>query len=150
MSPPCPPWGWWPRRWWRWCWRGRRCASSGVIRWPSSPATPAASVTVLAEHLVLVGMMAVGKTTVGRRVAEALGRPFSDSDELVEARTGRTVRDIFAVDGEAAYRVLETAALMEALEAGAPQVIAAAGGVVLAAANRAALRRPGVRVVWLR
>ncbi len=102
------------------------------------------------EHLVLVGMMAAGKTTVGRAVAARLGRPFSDSDELVEARTGRTVREIFARDGEAAFRVLETAALVEALAVEEPQVIAAAGGVVLEAANRSALRRPGVRVVWLR
>jgi len=101
-------------------------------------------------HLVLVGMMAVGKTTVGRAVADALGRPFVDSDELVEARTGRTVREIFAAEGEAAYRVLETAALIDALTLREPQVIAAAGGVVLAAANRQALRQPGITVVWLR
>lgn len=101
-------------------------------------------------HVVLVGMMAVGKTTIGEQVAKALARPFVDSDERVEARTGRTVREIFETDGEAAYRALETDALIEALDAAEPAVIAAAGGVVLAETNRIALRRPGTRVVWLR
>jgi shikimate kinase len=101
-------------------------------------------------HLVLVGMMATGKTTAGHGVAERLGRAFFDSDELVEAATGRTVREIFATDGEAGYRPLETAALIDALNAPEPAVIAAAGGVVLAEANRRALCRPGVTVVWLR
>ena len=62
-------------------------------------------------HLVLVGMMGAGKTTVGRLLAERLGRRLVDSDELIEARTGRTVREIFETDGEAAFRALETAAL---------------------------------------
>ena len=101
-------------------------------------------------HVVLVGMMAVGKTTVGRQVAEHLGRPFFDSDQMVEQRTGLTVREIFEAEGEPAYRVLETAVLMEALASPEPAVIAAAGGVVLAAANRAALGASGLTVIWLR
>jgi shikimate kinase len=100
-------------------------------------------------HVVLVGMMGVGKTTVGRRLSEVLGRPLSDSDLLVEARTGRTVREIFEADGEAAFRRLESEALVQALDAPEPTVVAAAGGVVLDPANRAALRRAGT-VVWLR
>ena len=59
---------------------------------------------------------------------------------MVEARTGRTVREIFETDGEAAYRPLETDALLDALASPEPAVIAAAGGVVLAEANRKALR----------
>ena len=100
-------------------------------------------------HVVLVGMMGSGKTTVGRAVAAALGRELVDSDAQVEARTGRTVREIFESDGEAAYRVLEREALKAALDAEQPSVIAAAGGVVLDPANRAALRGSGT-VVWLR
>lgn len=102
------------------------------------------------EHVVLVGMMGSGKTTVGRALAARLQRPFLDSDEIVEARTGRTVREIFESGGEAAYRPLETDALLEALASPEPAVIAAAGGVVLAGANREALAKPGVRVFWLR
>jgi shikimate kinase len=99
-------------------------------------------------HVVLVGMMGVGKTTVGQRLAEALGRPFSDSDVEVEARTGRTVREIFDTDGEAAFRRIESQALVDALAAGEPTVVAAAGGVVLDPANRERLRAAGT-VVWL-
>jgi shikimate kinase len=98
---------------------------------------------------VLVGMMGVGKTTVGRRLADALGRPFADSDVEVEARTGRTVREIFEADGEAAFRSIESAVLRDALGAAEPTIVAAAGGVVLDPANRELLRRAGT-VVWLR
>jgi shikimate kinase len=100
------------------------------------------------RHLVLVGMMGSGKTTVGRRVAAALGRRLRDSDEEVEARTGRTVREIFETDGEPAFRAEEAQALAEALADPEPVVVAAAGGVVLDPGNRARLREAGT-VVWL-
>ncbi len=100
-------------------------------------------------HLVLVGLMGTGKTTVGRIVADRLGRPLSDSDELVESRTGRTVREIFLDEGEPAYRVHETRALLDALASTVPVVIAAAGGVVLSPENREALRAADACVVWL-
>ncbi len=101
-------------------------------------------------HVVLVGMMGSGKTTVGRIVAERLGWPFSDSDELVEARTGRTVRQISYDEGVAAYRVHETQVLLDALAETAPSVIAAAGGVVLSPTNRATLCAADATVVWLK
>jgi shikimate kinase len=100
------------------------------------------------QHLVLVGMMGSGKTTVGRRVAARLGRRLRDSDAEVEARTGRTVREIFESDGEAAFRAEEARALAEALDDPEPAVVAAAGGVVLDPANRERLRAAGT-VVWL-
>jgi shikimate kinase len=98
-------------------------------------------------------MMATGKTSVGERVADALGAQFLDSDAYVESRTGRTVREIFESDGEAAFRVEESAALAAALDELGPVVVAAAGGVVLDPANRARLRQVvahGGHVVWLR
>jgi 5-deoxy-5-amino-3-dehydroquinate synthase len=95
-------------------------------------------------------MMGAGKTTVGRHVAAGLGRRLVDSDELIEARTGRTVRQIFEADGEPAFRVLETAALVEALAEPEPLVIAAAGGVLMREENRVALQRSRALVVWLR
>jgi 5-deoxy-5-amino-3-dehydroquinate synthase len=101
------------------------------------------------RHVVLVGLMGTGKSTVGALVAERLGRLLLDSDSMVEARTGRTVREIWLSDGEAAYRALETDALREALAAPAPVVIAAAGGVVLSDANRMMLRTSNSEVVWL-
>ena len=102
------------------------------------------------RHLVLVGMMGAGKTTIGRSLATRLGRVLLDSDQMIEAREGRTVREIFADDGETAFRTIETAVLVEALDAPEPAVIAAAGGVVLSEQNRVALRSSTARVVWLR
>ncbi len=100
-------------------------------------------------HLVLVGMMGVGKSTVGRIVASELGRPLFDSDDMIEERTGRTVREIWSSDGEPVFRALETDTLLDALAAAEPSVIAAAGGVVLSEANRDALAASDAHVVWL-
>jgi shikimate kinase len=101
--------------------------------------------------VVLVGMMASGKSTVGRALAERMGWDFVDSDAQVEARTGRTVAEIWREDGEPAFRRLESEALAAALAAARerPAVVAAAGGVVLDPDNRRMLREGG-RVVWLR
>ncbi len=93
--------------------------------------------------------MGTGKTTVGRRLASRLGRAFVDSDDQVEARTGRTVREIFESDGEATYRRIESEALADALCRKDPAVIAAAGGVVIDPVNRHRLSAAGT-VVWLR
>jgi shikimate kinase len=101
------------------------------------------------RHLVLIGMMGSGKTTVGRALAARLGRPLFDSDEMIEQRTGRTVREIFRADGEDAFRTIETQVLRESLDNPERSVIAAAGGVVLRPENRAAIRESGARVVWL-
>jgi shikimate kinase len=101
------------------------------------------------SHIVLVGMMGVGKSTVGRVLAATLDRPLFDSDEMIEERTGRTVRDIWLTDGEPAFRSLETDVLLEALAADAPSVIAAAGGVVLSETNRSILQSADADVVWL-
>jgi shikimate kinase len=101
------------------------------------------------HHVVLVGMMGSGKTRIGRQLATRLGVAFVDSDEQIERRDGRTVRQIFEADGEAAFRKLEAEALATAVESTERSVIAAAGGVVLDAANRARLLRAGT-VVWLR
>jgi shikimate kinase len=92
------------------------------------------------RHIVLVGMMGAGKTTVGSRLARRLDRPFIDSDVQVERRAGRTVRQIFETDGEEAFRSLEAEALAEALTSEDPAVIAAAGGTVLDPANRRRMR----------
>lgn len=103
----------------------------------------------MSRIVVLVGMMGAGKTTVGRSVASRLGVDFVDTDDLVEARAGKSVRDIFASDGEAAFRTLESQVLAESLKSPVDVVVAAAGGTVLSESNRAALREHADMVVWL-
>ncbi len=96
---------------------------------------------------VLVGFMGAGKTTVGRIIAERLGKPFVDSDVLIEQRTGRSVRDIFATEGEPYFRELEHATVA-GLVRGQDAVIALGGGAVEDGRTRAVLRN--ARVVYLR
>lgn len=100
-------------------------------------------------HTVLVGLSGTGKTSVGRRVAALLSRPFVDADEEIEERTGRTVRGIFAADGEAAFRDLEANVMADLLAASVPSVIAAGGGAVVTETTRKLLQQPHVFVVWL-
>jgi shikimate kinase len=107
-------------------------------------ASPAAPLPSPARHVVLVGMMGSGKTTVGRRVAKRLDRPFLDADLELEARTGRSVREWFAAEGEDGFRRAESELLVELLAEPQPSVIAAGGGVVVRAENRAALAGPFV------
>ena len=103
----------------------------------------------MVDRIILVGMMGAGKTTVGRALADQLGWRHCDSDAQVVAATGRTVPELFAERGEAAFRAEESRVLAEALTADDPVVVSAAGGVVLSAPNRELIVRSGV-VVWLR
>jgi shikimate kinase len=100
------------------------------------------------RHLVLVGLMGAGKTSVGAECAARLGRPFVDTDHAVEAEAHRTVREIFEADGEAAFRSLERAAVRRAALDPTPAVIACGGGAAVDPDNRAVLREHG-HVVWL-
>jgi shikimate kinase len=103
----------------------------------------------MTDRLLLVGMMAVGKTTTGRLCAQRLGWRFLDSDAQLLTETGRSAQEIFDTDGDAALRSWETRVLHEAIAEPVPVVVAVAGGVVLSEANRALLVESGV-VVWLR
>ena len=76
--------------------------------------------------IVLVGFMGAGKTTVGRLLAERLQRPFVDTDHLVEEQAGRRIADVFATDGEEAFRDLEQAAVAQALRG--PEAVVSLGG----------------------
>lgn len=98
------------------------------------------------QSILLVGLSGTGKSSTGPLLAKALGRPFIDTDALIEAQTGRAVTEIFATEGEAAFRAIESAALRQAL-AGIPAVIATGGGIVETEENLALLRQ-GI-VVWL-
>jgi shikimate kinase len=98
-------------------------------------------------HIILVGPRCTGKTTTGRLLAARLGVAFADVDDRVEAVAGKSIADIFATEGEAAFRDREAAALAEliALPAG---VIATGGGAVSREANRRLLKSGGF-VAWL-
>lgn len=103
----------------------------------------------MAGHVVLVGLMGSGKTTVGRRLATRLGREFIDADDALVEITDRTIPEIFAQEGENGFRTIEADVLEELLEHHEPRVIAAGGGVVLREENRVRLKAPEVTTVWL-
>lgn len=83
----------------------------------------------------LIGLPAVGKSTVGRRLARRLGLAFADCDSLLEQRFQQRIRDFFETEGEQRFRDAESAMLQE-LAAGAETVIATGGGAILRPANR--------------
>ncbi|MFF5406224.1 shikimate kinase [Streptomyces misionensis] len=99
-----------------------------------------------APQVVLVGPMGVGKSTVGRLLAERLGSGYRDTDDDIVAAEGRTISEIFVDEGEEFFRALEKAAVAAAL-AGHEGVLALGGGAILDAGTRALLA--GQRVVYL-
>ena len=103
----------------------------------------------MTAHVALVGLMGAGKTTVGRRTARLLGRPFVDADEAFIPRYGRTVAEVFATDGEPAFRALEADLLAEVLAVTTPLLLATGGGAVITERNRQRLSRPDVAVIYL-
>jgi len=111
----------------------RSDVSSGLVPWP--------------WPIFLVGMMGAGKTTLGRKLAQALGRRFIDLDHELEARCGVRIATIFDIEGEAGFRRRE-AALLDACTREPDTVLATGGGAVLRAENRQHLRARGV-VVYL-
>lgn len=94
------------------------------------------------ENIVLTGMPGSGKTTVGKALAEELGRPYVDTDLLIEEKTGMTPGQIIRIRGEAAFRDLETDVIREAAQANGT-VIATGGGAVLREENVDLLRGNG-------
>ncbi len=99
------------------------------------------------QNIILIGYRCTGKTTVGRLLAQRLNWPFADVDDRIEAVAGRSIKDIFATEGEPGFRDREAAALTE-LCAQPGRVIATGGGAVMRESNRAALKTSGY-VVWL-
>ena len=91
------------------------------------------------SHVVVMGLMGAGKSTVAEALARRLSRPWRDSDRDIEARTGRTGREIAAQQGVDELHRLEEAVLLDALAELPDQVIAAAGWVVESTRCRAAL-----------
>jgi shikimate dehydrogenase len=98
-------------------------------------------------NLVLVGMPGSGKTTIGKRVAGLLNRPFFDTDEIIEGKTRMSISEIFAKNGEPSFRKIEQA-IIEEIGKKTGSVIAIGGGGVLSEESKVNLRQNGF-VVWL-
>ncbi len=99
------------------------------------------------RSIVLIGMMGVGKSSIGRRLGARLGVPFVDADSEIEKAAGMSIADIFARHGEADFRSGEARVIARLLEGG-PQVLATGGGAVMNADTRAAIKAKGVSI-WL-
>ena len=124
-------------------------ASDAVGRDPEGSAVESAPIggSRPTVPLFLIGPRGSGKTTVARLLAERLGWEWLDADDVLEARHGKSIRAIFAEEGEAGFRDKESAVLAE-LCGRRGCVVSTGGGVVVREANRALLRASG-RVVWL-
>ena len=97
------------------------------------------------SDVVIIGAPGSGKSTVGALLAERLATSFVDVDDVIEAEAGKSIADVFAEDGEPAFRAIEEATTQRLLIQ--PGVLSLGGGAILSAVTRAALR--GQRVVWL-
>ena len=98
--------------------------------------------------IVLVGMMGAGKSAVGRRLAAALGWPFTDADWAIEAAAGTTIANIFEEIGEAAFRARERQVIARLLR-GERQILALGGGAFVDPTTRALVRERALSI-WLR
>ncbi|MDR3069555.1 MAG: shikimate kinase [Propionibacteriaceae bacterium] len=96
--------------------------------------------------IVLIGFMGAGKTTVGQKLAKRLRLPFIDSDELVEAKTGKSIPELFDTVGESGFREIEAEAVVGAL-GGAQGVLALGGGSLASDEVRTALASH--TVIWI-
>ena len=96
-------------------------------------------------NIVLIGMPGSGKTSLGKALAQKLDRRFEDTDLLVEKKAGRGIPEIFELDGEQAFRDMESSAALE-LGAKTGLVISTGGGLVLRENNVAALKKNGIIV----
>ena len=100
------------------------------------------------RSVVLIGMMGVGKSSIGRRLAARLAIPFADADtEIEKAADNMSISDIFARHGEAYFRGGEARVIARLLEGG-PQVLATGGGAFMNEGTRAAIKAKGVSI-WL-
>jgi len=100
------------------------------------------------KTILLVGMMGVGKTSLGRIIARRLSLPFVDSDKEIEAITGFTISDLFARYGEKSFRVGEEK-IMERLLKGEPCVLSSGGGAFLSEKTRSVAKEHAISV-WLK
>ena len=102
-----------------------------------------------ARTLVLVGMMGAGKSSVGKRLAQALDLPFRDADEEIERAAGLSIPDIFTLRGEAEFREGERRVIARLLD-DPPHVLATGGGAFVNPETRALMRSKDAVTIWLK
>src|SRR3569833_2856323 len=112
----------------------------------SSP-PPAVDPALRARTLVLVGMMGAGKSSVGKRLAQALELPFKDADEEIERAAGLTIPDIFALRGEAEFREGERRVIARLLDE-PPHVLAPGGGAFVTPRPRGLVKKKTALATW--
>src|SRR5579862_62164 len=112
------------------------------------PSAPSILSLLGSRSIVLVGMMGVGKSSIGRRLAARLGVPFVDADAEIERAAGMSIAEIFARHGEAYFRGGEARVIARLLESG-PQVLAAGGGAFINPETRGKIQTKGISI-WLR
>lgn len=100
-------------------------------------------------NVVLIGFMGSGKSTMGIRLSYRLRYPVEDTDKLIEAQAGKTISEIFAQEGEEAFRQMETQLLERLAQAQGQRIYSVGGGTPVRAVNRPLLKRMGT-VVYLR
>ncbi|WP_426447333.1 shikimate kinase [Paenibacillus sp. S-38] len=100
------------------------------------------------RNMILIGMMGTGKSTVGQALAARLGWRFVDTDAVIEERTGKTIPELFAENGETFFREAEKEAVAAVLKESG-QVVATGGGAVLREENRRAMSEGGLVVALL-
>jgi shikimate kinase len=101
-----------------------------------------------ARSIVFVGLMGAGKTAIGRKVAGALGLPFTDSDQEIETVSRMTIPELFERYGEPEFRALEQRVILRVLENG-PQILSTGGGAFMNEQTRQAIHEHGVSI-WLK
>lgn len=99
--------------------------------------------------IVLIGCRGCGKTTVGRRLADRLWQPFIDTDEKIVQKAGKSISDIFELQGEQAFRDLEGEVIREVSLLG-EHVIAVGGGALQREENRRVLKEAGHKLIYLK
>lgn len=97
--------------------------------------------------IILIGMMGSGKSAVGRSLAQLTDRPFVDTDQLLQRRIGRPIKQMFDLYGEHSFREFETKILREM--AAEPVILSTGGGIIMRPENWVELRRLG-KIVYLR
>lgn len=96
-------------------------------------------------NIYLIGMMGSGKSTLGKSLSEKIQKPFIDLDSEIEKATGKSITEIFDIDGEEQFRKMETKQLKQYSES----IVACGGGIVLNNANRKFINENGIAILLL-